>query len=228
MSIVSSALSRLLQIPVAHRGLHGPVPENTFVAVAAAFEHGYPVECDVRTSSDGHWFLFHDSELSRLTGQSGVFGSVASSEVRSLRIGGTEPVPGLEAVLAMVPSELPLLVEVKDGGTDSSFERLVELFGGSADRVAVQSFDVATVKALSNRLQGIIPIGWITADPVPVPDQLQGLIDFVAVDYRALGCVRARGLFSGLPLLAWTVRNRAELERVRNAGANGIFEGFTP
>ena len=53
----------------AHRGASGYAPENTLRAFALAADMGADgVELDVQISKDGRLVVFHDDELSRLTG----------------------------------------------------------------------------------------------------------------------------------------------------------------
>ena len=56
----------------AHRGASGYAPENTLRAFALAADMGADgVELDVQISKDGRLVVFHDDELSRLTGFTG-------------------------------------------------------------------------------------------------------------------------------------------------------------
>ena len=61
----------LLDMPIAHRGLHNAqagVPENSLASFEAARDAGYPIELDVRPLRDGAVAVYHDENLSRLTG----------------------------------------------------------------------------------------------------------------------------------------------------------------
>ena len=66
--------SVFLSHPIAHRALHnrhGGRPENSRAAVHAAVERGYGIEIDLQLSADGVPMVFHDADLSRLTGAEG-------------------------------------------------------------------------------------------------------------------------------------------------------------
>ena len=59
----------------AHRGLHcsaDSVPENSLAAFRRAIRHGYGAELDVHLLRDGTLAVFHDSDLKRMTGVTGV------------------------------------------------------------------------------------------------------------------------------------------------------------
>ncbi len=56
----------LILRPVAHRGMHENVPENTMAAFWAAAQAGCAVETDIRMTADGVVVIFHDENLLRL------------------------------------------------------------------------------------------------------------------------------------------------------------------
>jgi len=54
---------------MAHRGVRQDYPGNSRAAFTAALEQGFgAVEIDVKRSSDGHYYLFHDRESRQLLG----------------------------------------------------------------------------------------------------------------------------------------------------------------
>ena len=59
----------------AHRGLYdnnSEAPENSMAAFRRAVEHGYGIELDVQLSKDGVPVIFHDFDLARACGVSGL------------------------------------------------------------------------------------------------------------------------------------------------------------
>ena len=63
------------RIPLAHRALHDVGdgrPENSRAAIRAAMAAGYGIEIDLQLSRDGRAMVFHDYDLTRLTGVKGV------------------------------------------------------------------------------------------------------------------------------------------------------------
>lgn len=56
---------------IAHRGLSSKAPENTMPAFTlAALDDRYAgIECDVQTTKDGEFIVFHDEDLKRMTGK---------------------------------------------------------------------------------------------------------------------------------------------------------------
>lgn len=113
----------------AHRGLHGGgVPENSLLAFSRAVERGFGIELDLHLSADGKIMVFHDDNLSRMTGRDEKISALTAEELRTLRLGGTdERIPYFSEVLALVDGKVPLLIELKGtSATDMSLCVAVE------------------------------------------------------------------------------------------------------
>lgn len=110
---------------IAHRGFAGIYPENTVAAVEAAVDDSRTasVEIDVMPTADGEIVVFHDDDLSRLTDAPP---SVAATELWELpydRIAGynvlgtSQSIPRLGDVLAAIPPEVTVNIELKNPGS---------------------------------------------------------------------------------------------------------------
>jgi len=110
---------------IAHRGFAGVYPENTVAAVEAAVRdsRATSIEVDVMPTADGEIVVFHDDDLSRLTNAPP---SVAGTNLWELpydRIAGynvlgtTQSVPRLGEVLAAIPPEMTVNIELKNPGS---------------------------------------------------------------------------------------------------------------
>ncbi len=109
----------LVKIPVAHRALHDIAqgrPENSRAAIGAAIKAGYAIEIDLQLSRDNQAMAFHDYDLRRLTGETGVLRQRTSADLRriALKHGEGETIPTLADVLELVNGRAPLLFELKD------------------------------------------------------------------------------------------------------------------
>ncbi|MHC1789047.1 glycerophosphodiester phosphodiesterase family protein [Solidesulfovibrio sp.] len=239
-------LDWLTSVPFAHRGLHGPDtgPENSLPAFAAAVAAGYGIECDVRLLADGQVVVFHDRELSRLTGQSGRIAQLTSADLPRLSICGTcEHPPLLSEVLSLVAGRVPLYVEIKNRGKPGRLEQAVaRLLSGYAGPVVAASFNpwsLARMAALAPELPRCL-IACDFADE----SEMGGLRRFcyanllhvavarpqcLAYDWRGLPNPAARLLrWLGLPVLLWTVRAGEDMVKALRHGDNIVFEGFLP
>ena len=150
---------------VGHRGASAAAPENTLAAFRLGFEQGADqVEGDFRLTGDGHIVAMHDRTLSRTTGDPRETGSLSLSEIQSLDAGSWgrwsgrgfsgEKVPTLAEVLAIIPADGGILVEIKDSA------RIVpplvlelERSGLGPDQVTVIAFD----RQVISRLKEVAP-----------------------------------------------------------------------
>lgn len=237
------APSWLVDVPLAHRGLHGPgSPENSLAAFAAAREAGVGVELDVWLSSDGHAVVAHDADLTRITGDRRMVGSLTVAELGALRMIGTEHhVPTLAEALAVL-GDTPTMVEVKNPTvTTSMLESVVATaVTGHDGPVCVASFNPRTISWFRRRAPDVIRV--LTAGPmdgVSIPSlirrSLTGLAWLPRVSPHALshdlrgldgdGVQRFRE--QGGSVLAWTVRTPDDLARAHALADNLIFEHLT-
>ncbi len=112
-----AALRELKKYRYAHRGLHDikkGVPENSLLAFRLARDSGYGIELDVHLSKDGKLVVEHDDILRRTCGADLMIEKTDWSELRDLRLEGTEEkLPLLEDVFALIKGKVPLLIELK-------------------------------------------------------------------------------------------------------------------
>lgn len=86
-----------------HRGCTERAPENTVAAAIDAVRLGVDlVECDIRTTADGHLVIMHDSTVDRTTDGFGPISGMTLAQVRRLRIRDTRfPILGEHRVPTM-------------------------------------------------------------------------------------------------------------------------------
>ena len=223
-------------IPFAHQGAHraGGPGENTMSAFEAAIEMGYRyIETDAHATADGVLVALHDDTLDRVTDRSGVIGDMPWAEVRKARVGGTEPVPLMEDLLALHP-DVRVNIDPKH---DAAVEPLAEVIRrtNSIDRVCIGSFSdrrLAHIRALlGDRLctsmgprqvarliaasRGL-PAGRFTAACVQVPVK-RGLVPLVTPKF--LEAAHSRGL----PVHVWTINEADEMVALLDMGVDGIM-----
>ena len=211
----------LTQWEYAHRGLHGEgVPENSLAAAEAAIAADMGIECDIQRSLDDHAIVFHDWELSRLTGRPEATEELDADNLETLNLLGTDQRPiRLPRFLDAVAGRVPLLIEIKSQpGYDVEWTSLYV-----ARSLAVYLGDFA-VMSFDPRVGQ-----WFAAE---APQVARGLVgtdsyengfegawrdpamlalaqpDFLAIDVRDLMRPEAAAWrAAGRPLLTWTVRS---------------------
>lgn len=242
----------LLHRPLAHRALHDRVVgriENSPAAIRAAMDRGYGIEIDLQLSRDGEAMVFHDEGLERLTGATGPVSARTAAELGRLTLtGGTDTIPTLAEVLALVDGRVPLLIEIKDqslcmGPTDGRLEAATaRALEGYRGEVAVMSFNPAAIYHMA-RLAPDVPRGLTTAGydedewaPLPpdlcrhfraIPDYGPTGASFLSHDVADLSRPRVAELKAqGAAILCWTVRSAEAEARAREVAQNITFEGY--
>lgn len=236
--------------PVAHRGLHGAAgPENSRAAIEAAIAGNYGIEIDLQPSADGAAMVFHDYDMARLTGQSGVIRSRSAADLKQITLlGGAETIPSFRNILDLVAGRVPLLVEIKDQdgamgpnlcGLEEAAAAEIAGYGGD---LALMSFNPHSVKRLST-LCPKRPCGLVTCDfsaehwPHLKAERRAELArigdfescgaSFVSHDHRALEMPRIAALKAqGVPVLCWTIRSAAEEVAARRIADGITFEAY--
>ncbi len=241
-----------LTTPIAHRALHDKTqgaPENSLAAIRRAVQAGYGIEVDLQLAADGVAMVFHDYDLDRLTGASGLVRDRTSAELGTIPLlGSDEPIPTLAEMLALVDGRVPLLIELKDqsgglGQAETALEEAVARdlsgYGGPA---AVMSFNPYMVAALS-RLAPDIPRGLVTSGfatekwpdvPPEICAELRAISgyemsgsSFISHDWRDLDSPRVAELKAqGVPILCWTVTSPEIEAQARQAADNITFEAY--
>lgn len=127
---------------LAHRGLvtpeaaHSGVVENSFAAVAAAHSAGVLyVESDCHLTADGTVVLFHDDDLSRVTGDPRKVADVSARELEELMTGR-----GGLITLAQALDAFPTLRFNLDVKATNAASAVGETIAPHADRVLITSF----------------------------------------------------------------------------------------
>lgn len=238
-------MKKLAITPIAHRGLHeSGVPENSLAAFRAAAEAGYCIETDVRFSKDGTLVVFHDNDLSRMTGDPRRVEELTCRELKELRLGGTDERIPLLSELFEAADGVPLLVEIKSMPFAKGKEvasALAPLLDAYRGEYAVQSFDPFYVKAYKS-LRPAIFCGLLAKARYDDHD--------VAPPFRAFKKRRLENmtfcrnpdflsfLFSDFPTprtekfrgtkFAWTIRSPEEEAIARKYADNIIFENYRP
>jgi len=210
--------------------------ENTLAAFSRAVSLGYTyLETDVHLTRDGVLVAFHDDALDRLIGRHGTIRDVTFAELREHLVGGAEPVPTLDELFEALPRArfnidmkaddtiVPLVVAIRRHSAEdrvcvASFNsaRLVRFRWLMGARVPTSAGTVGIVSRLIPGLGGVLP-GRAVALQVPVTRRVLGRP--VAVLTRQL---IARAHTAGLKVQAWTIDDEDEMERLIEAGVDGL------
>jgi glycerophosphoryl diester phosphodiesterase len=224
--------------PIAHRGYHDLNKrrwENTLSAFAAAAERNFTIECDVHLSADGVPVVFHDHELKRLTGREGYLRQHTARELQAMPIGGTaDRIPTLAEMLALVAGRVPLVIELKGTpGYDAGLvARVAAALSDYRGKAAIMSFDHWLIRDFAQEAHGI-PTGLTAWGDRPHHfeahfSMLGSGICFASYEVGALPnpfttFIRER---LAMPVISWTVRDQAAVQRTFAHADQMTFEGF--
>lgn len=235
----------------AHRGLHDAgagVPENSLPAFRLAVEHGFGAELDVHLMADGNLAVVHDSDLTRVCGKTAMVEDLTAAELADYPLQGTaETIPLLQEVLSVFEGKTPLIIELKvennaDALTDRAMETLMDYQGD----YCVESFHPAALMALKKRypwvIRGQLSENFFRGSETGVLSWPSSVVmtyllstcltrpDFIAYHYTDRDCpsLRLMKKLYGVHEVAWTVRDRADMEALEAEGVPVIFEGFVP
>lgn len=108
---------------IAHRGASADAPENTVESFALAWEQGADgIETDLHLTRDGYLVCLHDADTERASGVRHVVRRTDLATLRHLPIGyqvgsvrKPARIPVLDEVLARIPPEKSIFLEVKCG-----------------------------------------------------------------------------------------------------------------
>ena len=234
--------SWLVEKYVAHRGLHDEQSaENSLSAFEKAIEKGYVIELDVQQISDGTVVVFHDSSLSRMTGQDGYVRYLVKEDLKNCYLGGTkETIPTFEETLNLIRGRTPVIIEIKNNSKPGKLEiQVLEMLKKYKGEFAIMAFNPYILKWFKENAPEI-PRGQLSS--FFKNEKLSFLKKFIlkklmlnSVAQPNFIAYNAQNLpnrfvrkYNTLPLLAWTVRSQEEYMRVVKYCDNIIFENFIP
>lgn len=229
---------------VAHRGASFDAPENTLAAFRLGWEqHADAIEGDFHLTRDGHIVCCHDETMKRTAGVDRAVASMALAELQTLDVGrwkhtsfGGERVATLGEVLALVPADKFILVEIKCGPEIMPALR-EELSQRSPANVRLISFNAEVIAAVKRELPRFKAY-WLaefeddkaTDKSRPTLEEILATLDRVKadgldverrqdiVDETFVAALRARGY----ELHVWTVDDPDDARRLAELGVDSI------
>jgi len=234
------ALPRLLpaQAPifVGHRGASYLAPENTLASIELAWELGTAAaECDVMLTSDHQVILFHDKKGKRLTGKDFVVKETSYKEIRDLPIllkpsnqekYAGQTIPLLSEVLATVPEDRTLVIEIKTGAEIMPYLQQVIASHWKSGNIAFISFDLAAILSAKNSYPEV-PCYYLSMfrnDLNKKMDEItSGNLDGVNLRYKIINKrLVTKYNAAGLDVWCWTVNDPADARVMIEAGVSAI------
>lgn len=218
----------------AHRGGALEAPENTMKAFAYAADLGFRyIETDAYSTRDGVLVSFHDDRLDRVTDAKGKIEALDWKDLKTARIGGSEPIPLMEELLTRWP-DMRVNIDPKH---DLAVEPLIKLIRrlGVEDRVCIGSFSGKRIRQVQDAFDGKVctslgpggvlklksasfglPTGAWREGCAQVPVRNGGV---TIVSRRFVEAAEKRGL----QVHVWTIDDEDEMRRLIDLGVHGLM-----
>jgi glycerophosphoryl diester phosphodiesterase len=205
-----------------HRGASKAHPENTLEAFAAAYEGGAQgLEFDVRADVNGVPVLSHDRSLERRAGDPRNVDELTVEELKTLDMGQGYRMPTLAETLELCGGRGFLDIEVKQAGIEQA---VLNDLSGYRGAWAISSFDWSSLAAF-RKLDRNVEL-WSLA--MQFNDALfdtarQIAAKGVAMHHSQLNeSSVASCREKGLGVLAWTVNDAGEAQRLADLGIDAL------
>jgi len=231
---------------IGHRGGATLGPENTLVSIEAGIAAGADgVEVDVRLSADGALVLMHDPDVARTTDGMGRVAEMTLAALRSLDAGcrfyadgaggRVARIPVLDEVLAAVPADRLIVVELKGHPWEAGYDpnepaaRAVAatLGGQTSRRIVVSSFNPVALHVVRERANGV-RTAVLTTPAFDLASNLAGAIDGEHDECHVPAQILEESFVAtahdaGRRVVAWTVNDPARLRTFASWGVDAVI-----
>lgn len=221
---------------VAHRGASYLAPENTLASIKLAWELGAEgAECDVMLTADHKVILFHDKNTRKLTGENFVVKEAPWEQLKSLVIipretnrpeYSQETIPLLKDVLATVPEDRMLVIEIKTGPEIlPHLQEVIEQHWKNG-KISFIAFDFETIKEAKS-LYPELPCYYLSAFKADINKRFDAIVEhgLDGVDLRHNIIDRElveRCHASGLDVWCWTVNDPATARKMKDYRVSAV------
>ncbi len=204
----------------AHRGASGTHPENTLRAFREALVPGVAgIELDLHATADGVPVVIHDRDLTRTTNGTGYVDQLSLERLQALDAGAGERVPTLAETLELVGDTVHLDLEIKGHGIAPQVLGVLAAY--PAARWAISSFDWDTLREVRQLASHAMlwPLAEEMSEELPrvAAELASPAVALAAAAFAAESAATLRA--AGLDVMAWTVNDATEAQRVHDLGA---------
>ncbi len=231
-------LDFLRQNLIAHRGVFNnkDIPENSIPAFSKAIEKNYIIELDVHLTQDNKVIVMHDDDINRMTNGQGMIKNQTLEQLKMVKLKNTqEKIPLLTEVLDLVDGRVPLIIELKyDRKAGELEEKLAEILDNYKGKFAVKSFNPLSIKWFKKNKPEYIRGLLIDENYRNVFEKIAAKTlyiaicrpDFISCSYNLYNDKRIIRLKKKKFIMAWTIRDKKNLEIYKNRFDNLICENI--
>ena len=222
-------------LSIGHRGAKGYVAENTYESISKAIELNVDgIEIDVFKCASGELVLFHDEDLKKLTGESGLIENLTIKELEQFLVLGKYKIPTLEEVLKKLEEPIFVNIELKGSNTAEATSKIIQYFvkntSWGLENFIVSSFDWLELEQL-RLIDKNIPIGVLVGRSVSINEAIEfgKKINAQAIhaNYALLNDITAKKIKNnGFKIYTWTVNNIDDINFMKKLKVDGIISDF--
>ena len=221
---------------VAHRGESYLAEDNTLASIRLAWELGAPAaECDIMLTRDKEVVLFHDKKGGRLTGHDFEVKETDYSEIKDYTIllrdtnlpeYNAETIPLLSEVLATIPADRTLVIEIKTGPEILPYMAKVIADYWKTGNIAFIAFDFETILA-TKTIYPNIPCYYLSAIGLEVNSKFKQIkasnLDGVNLRHQIINKKLVKKFNrADKDVWCWTVNDPEDARKMINAGVSAI------
>lgn len=221
---------------VGHRGASYLAPENTLASMKLAWELGADgAECDVMLTSDHRVILFHDKNARKLTGKDLDIKESKWEELKNLVVipretnrpeYSQETIPLLKDILAIIPSDRMLVIEIKTG--PEILPHLQKVIGEywKSGKISFIAFDFETIRQAKS-LYPAVPCYYLSSFKSDINKHFDACVesglDGLDLRYNTIDQdLVERCHASGLDVWCWTVNDTETAQKMRAFGVSAV------
>jgi glycerophosphoryl diester phosphodiesterase len=210
---------------IAHRGDSSRALENSLEAFRLALTvPADMIELDIRMSRDHQLFVMHDERTGRTCERDINIEKATAEEIAALRLRNGEPVPTLQDVLALAAGKAGLNLEIKSAGAGGLTAAYIAGSGYRGD-ILISSFKEREVLD-ARRVAPHLPVAGIfdAFSTSAVRAYRNGGCTFISLNRKTITRELLAALHeTGIKAYVWTVDEEAEMQRLIEWGADGIY-----
>ncbi|MBB4831817.1 glycerophosphoryl diester phosphodiesterase [Staphylococcus hominis] len=226
---------------VAHRGLSQKYPENTLEGFKAALmQHIDMLEIDVHFTKDKHLVVIHDDSIDRTSNQKGKVKDFTLEELKQFDFGikhgesfKNTCISTFSEVLSLFKNySKTLLIEIKKPeqypGIEKALLEELDKFQIPSHRVIIQSFDVESVKRMSEYTKKYV-LGVLISKKQywykqPDFENIASFAQFINPNYKLINKkFIKRAHEHHLKVIPYTVNNEKDVKKLIHLGVDGII-----
>ena len=221
---------------VGHRGASYLAPENTLASIQLAWDLGADgAECDVMLIADQKVVVFHDKNTKKLTGENYTIKDAIWEQLKPLVVipretnrpeYTNETIPLLEDLLATIPEDRMLVIEIKTGPEILPFLQEVITQHWKSGNISFIAFDFETIKQTKVLYPGV-PCYYLSMFKADFNKHLDAVMEanldgvdlrHTIIDAKLMEQCKA----SHLDVWCWTVNDPETARKMRKLGVTAV------